>query len=447
MPASGAGPSCEVFHLVPAEPLDRSDLVTMLRACGYDMLARPEEEWKQLLQELPPTDFLAVVRDTLLATPTRASAGSGPDVVHTVPALAALGVKRASSISEEGLQRQLGWLADRGFAPPLSRARIRTPAQPTADLMKSTLYRFEEWYPALKAWTFESSWFNLTSAQMHALLSLRRSMDAVAVGSNQVWTRDRSRPQHFTLRAERVGLSASGEVRNAYSIASERGASWAATRRTDFQAVLAEWQSETSSSHNLWKLCDQVRVALDVHLAERNGAFVRLSTRSPKDAFAVLGAQHVPRVTSGEDALLLFASSDRVAQDLRQAEALGLAPPAVVIRSFDLGIAPSREFRLFVHDGSLTACSLYSVEHRSLQIGKHRDELLEKVIRFWTDILQSRVPSHCAVDIAFKSNLAYPPLVIEVNHPPPTASTVLFDWGDAIDRAVLEGSSSFEFRC
>ena len=67
---------------------------------------------------------------------------------------------------------------------------------------------------------------------------------------------------------------------------------------------------------------------------------------------------HSLAVTSAKQLLYLMVSSERVAHDLRTAERLSMFPLKIVCRQFS-PIQCEKEFRLFVHNGSLNAISQY----------------------------------------------------------------------------------------
>ncbi len=142
--------------------------------------------------------------------------------------------------------------------------------------------------------------------------------------------------------------------------------------------------------------CFRLDALIQPLVKEFGGAFVRLSTRSPKDAALVIPAMkqmlrdgiskskfkaNTPeadaedmilftdacgkclKVKSGAEALHLLLHSQRAYDDLSRAElVLGKEhfDMGVIVRGW-VDISPEWEFRAFVYNGVMTACTQYYV--------------------------------------------------------------------------------------
>ena len=216
--------------------------------------------------------------------------------------------------------------------------------------------------------------------------------------------------------------------------------------------------------------------------------FIRLSTRSPKDAR--LGPKHagemsalidealvdlavedshgyegtddidqdtavaavtracvaINQVTSGDQAVALLGSSRRVFQDLtgRLLVADDAHPFAmsVIVRKWDDVMVPEAELRVWIYNGTVTAVSQY---YKALWVSffdrvTSLSDLEDQVNAFLTSSLLPALPESipsCVADIA----VGYPdpdtgilPLsVVELNHFAATTSPALFDWTEDED--------------
>lgn len=174
----------------------------------------------------------------------------------------------------------------------------------------------------------------------------------------------------------------------------------------------------------------KIAAALETHFAGC-GAFVKLSTRSPKDvpfdvlqpgddaeldaavnreldatenaadpneqlrAFGIAAARWM-RVTSAEKALRLLVLSDRVSQDL--AKALEFPPSlfdeAVVLREWDASVPgnPGGEFRGFVHNNCLNALTQYATPIYFPEVAAHAEEIGARVRDFFERSVAPVIP-------------------------------------------------------
>lgn len=225
------------------------------------------------------------------------------------------------------------------------------------------------------------------------------------------------------------------------------------------------------------------------------GAFVRLDTRSPKDGVfslpqvlhllrsavlarnfaedpwslecqtydeacvhrAIIAAQ---RVCSGREAIDLLRHSQRVEADLviGQVANNGNASSQLVLRRWDERVDPLFEVRAFVCRGRVTAITQYYETCMVPQLLQNR-MLISRLVIEAVERVHSRIADVVADRPLYSADFALIPgewsdsgtgssksqgdfksaLLIEINPPPPIAGTVLFDWNNAKDRALLMG--------
>lgn len=213
-----------------------------------------------------------------------------------------------------------------------------------------------------------------------------------------------------------------------------------------------------------------------------DGLFVRLSSRSPKDMISVrLYASYLSemrrelaaaggsaedqilqkiiftrasglalRVADGADAVALLVNSQRVYEDL--AMSLKLYKGAewsqeLVVRRWE-SINQEWEFRAFVYNGRLTACTHYYNGVYVPLLVATKAETAQRIQDYWAQsihpLLAPTVQTY-VVDFAVEPPPSKKIWVVEINNPPPVAGTALFDWNNPIDRNIIE-NGPFEFR-
>src|SRR5690606_16019082 len=141
------------------------------------------------------------------------------------------------------------------------------------------------------------------------------------------------------------------------------------------------------------------------------------------------------RVFSAKQALLLLINSDRISHDFRQCELTRSFPLQIAIRKF-VEFSPEFEFRGFVSRGTLTACTAY---HQFLFIPmlvNKKTEYSDCIVKYWNSKIKPLVKcTDYTFDVVVSCDLTQVWL-IEINYPPPIASTVLFDWTNSNDRKI-----------
>lgn len=228
---------------------------------------------------------------------------------------------------------------------------------------------------------------------------------------------------------------------------------------------------------------DELARAIDAALAERKWAqaFVKLSTRAPKDApqilekaaitFAQQGGALLPAnercalfstlvqqnfcISSGLEAVELLAASERIREDCAWATAaadfdeLGLH---IVLRRWDGAMPPSREFRGIVWKGKMHAISQYYHALHFPELQELRSLIADELVAVHTSLqanLHTAGFDNCIIDFAWlgKGDIK----VIELNPfdgvglGTMAASTCLFRWDDPDDRHIIT-EGPFELR-
>lgn len=271
---------------------------------------------------------------------------------------------------------------------------------------------------------------------------------------------------------------------------------WEELTEEDVAALMTaydEKQRDPGSSPRLEALVARIDTLIG-SLAPPQAAFVRLSTRSPKDAVLrspqlaagiasclppvasedevdanadtvvyYQAMQEAMKVTDGRGAVALLMDSHRVRTDLGRVVAAREEDEEeegkkvfVVVRPF-VPIHPATEFRAFVRHGSLVALSQYidvvffphlvqdEVQAAVVQQAKELVERMGEAMaacRFpESSVVLDLVLPVAAPDLESRSR---PPFVIECNPYTIKTGAALFDWRG--DRELLMDAEGFEFR-
>ncbi|KAH3756436.1 cell division cycle protein 123-like [Pelomyxa schiedti] len=238
--------------------------------------------------------------------------------------------------------------------------------------------------------------------------------------------------------------------------------------------------SEPPMSHDEVARLNAVTARLDAPIMRFGKAAVKLSTRSPKDAVMlsdailniiereltpqlscpedewtrkavtsfVRGCSFGMGVQSGKEAVDLMIKSQRVFEDITKLKLLH-GPEGFVlqlaVRRWE-EIDPDWEFRCFVVDGIMTACTQYYDMIYVPDIASQRSLVASTILDYFESKIKPKLLhlNSYTLDLAVRPDLKAV-RTIELNHPPPTAGTALFNWDSAADRQVME-SGPFEFR-
>ena len=249
-------------------------------------------------------------------------------------------------------------------------------------------------------------------------------------------------------------------------------------------AVKAEWPSGKERGA-WWRDLEALRALLEEQIGQHpHGAFVKFSVRSPKDAagmmacFQPLLREHVRasgvhpdspealsadvsalkyaswkalRCRSGEDAVLLFARSDRIYLDILQHELFSKGDKdaafdlSVHVFEFFTGFDPDWEFRAFCAAGQRTSITAYNPWVYSRDMIDKQGPILRLITALW-DRAQPRIASqNYSLDFAVAPDLSGCWIVELNNFLPPLAGCGLFDYHAEADRQILM-HGPFEFR-
>lgn len=216
-----------------------------------------------------------------------------------------------------------------------------------------------------------------------------------------------------------------------------------------------------------------------------DGAFVKLSSRSPKDTAIQMHSMRVMiadslkrdreragkemterewhcsgvsafvdacckvlRVKSGAEAMYLMINSDRVYTDISRMLLVnnGNAELRIAVRRWDPRVVPALEFRAFVYGHTMTACTQYYKIVYYPEMAEHKEEISNLIRNYHDQQLKPLIslPNY-TIDFAVTADLK-DIVCVELNNLPPSAGTALFDWNNPHDRDVIE-HGPYEFRC
>lgn len=210
-----------------------------------------------------------------------------------------------------------------------------------------------------------------------------------------------------------------------------------------------------------------------------NGGFVRLSTRSPKDAvFSIRGGikvkqlvkqyytspensmhafvksiQKAMKVTCAKEAIELLVHSKRMVEDIVMAKLfMDESNPwnlQLVLREWSDDLDASFEFRAFVFDNQFTACTQYNSLCAVPAMIANREIISKNIQHYFATIVQPILVQQklqtYTIDFAVNPNDFSQIKIIELNYPPPEAGQALFDWENAKDKHIIE-KGPYEFR-
>eukprot|EP01087_Luapelamoeba_hula_P023840 TRINITY_DN8860_c0_g1_i3.p1 TRINITY_DN8860_c0_g1~~TRINITY_DN8860_c0_g1_i3.p1 ORF type:complete len:471 (+),score=65.27 TRINITY_DN8860_c0_g1_i3:52-1464(+) len=230
----------------------------------------------------------------------------------------------------------------------------------------------------------------------------------------------------------------------------------------------------------LQSLTNRLDAAIQPFVQSSGGAFVKLSTRSPKDA-ALVGTKMQDiieagikastlkhdspealiedivlftragslalKVTSGMEAIELLVRSQRTYEDISLLELIGGRDNfdmQLIVREWCEELLPEWEFRAFVHNKEMTAMTHYYPFTYVPEIHEKKKEIEVRLLEFWASIKDRILLEDYTVDFAISPDLSKI-WIVEINNPPPVAGVALFDWDSAADRKIIK-EGPFEFR-
>lgn len=162
-----------------------------------------------------------------------------------------------------------------------------------------------------------------------------------------------------------------------------------------------------------------------------NGAFVRLGSRSPKDAWHTDPHVHTPEQAWAR----LTDISERMYEDLALCLNMGYAPH-IFLRKW-IVMEPWQEFRCFQRDGRLVGISQYDYLHgiEHMMLHQHSDALAWAIQMFHRDFKRASHLDDVVFDV-FVTHVAQGPVhawsarLLEINPFFELTDPCLFDWRD-----------------
>ncbi|KAH3767205.1 cell division cycle protein 123-like [Pelomyxa schiedti] len=219
-------------------------------------------------------------------------------------------------------------------------------------------------------------------------------------------------------------------------------------------------------------LVDVVAKVQEAIMEFEGAAFVKLSTRSPKDAalqrpeykiilkhllskgdgsdnsdtIAVVTATRLAmKITNAEQAMQLLVNSERVYGDLMRAldHPKLVSQFSIIVREW-VPMMPHQEFRAFISGSNVTAISQYCYYQYWPDVAKNKAVIGRRICEFLQGTIIPAVKSltNFVVDLQVLNDRVR---VIELNPFGPDTSGCLFNWSDRTDNSILH-NGPFEIR-
>ena len=219
--------------------------------------------------------------------------------------------------------------------------------------------------------------------------------------------------------------------------------------------------------------------------------FVKLSTRSPKDALTdevnerfkvyldeeldrnmkeslnknglesqnldsiavCIAKRKCMKIKSGQEALNILILSSRVREDLMKSYDCNWKFSLKVILREWFDFKPEQEFRIFVKDRQLTAVTQYCYFQYFKQVVQYKEGISQAIQNFFDKEVKSFLLNdhqNCVIDICVvwdeSDGTIEKIFIIEINPFFPDTSGCLFNWRSGVDGLILRGKSPFEMR-
>jgi len=219
-----------------------------------------------------------------------------------------------------------------------------------------------------------------------------------------------------------------------------------------------------------------LRIQKKIRAFKEDGIFVKLSSRSAKDAAISSGRMKTlastelqalrglypnedPRVvkmlafvrascfamkiTQGAEALDLLIRSQRIMVDLTMRLLNDAFEMNIVFRQWNTDLQPEKEFRAFLSNGKLTCITQYYSKLYVPSFKKKEQQIKDKLVTYFNSIQQDIPLKNYALDMALLEGDKV--VIVELNPFAPHAGTSLFDWANPKDQEIVK-SGPFEFR-
>jgi len=461
-----------IFHLVCPTPIEWSRIVEYISAYGFVLKPCSDSEWATTIKNMDKENPLYMFQDVLMFGTgfDGVSYNHGPSIALTQKHLKALNLE-CPEISEEMFFRQLDFMSStQGNLPKPLQKRMVSKVAFSNEVLESQYYRCENWYQDLKDWTFATNFIPLGSQEAQVLKELRHEIRTSTFEDLALKkSTGASEPREFVLRVSEAGLSPSGRVQSSFNLLSQNATDEDTQAQAAWMMIIGKWKTQKP---DLWSCYQKMCSEIDYHIQSmKDGAFVKLSSRSPKDSLSKssqlkttltcllkenpgIEEHAVPvhltramvasmKVTSSQHVLWSFLNSDRIAQDLRQCQLSNAFPISIAVRQF-VSFKPEFEFRAFILDGNMTSCTQYHSLCFVPEIVKHKTKISILIYEFWSTIKENIKCKDYSIDFLVLP-VEEKVIVIELNYPPPIASTCLFNWADPADREAVQ-SGPFQIR-
>eukprot|EP01113_Clastostelium_recurvatum_P047356 TRINITY_DN842_c0_g1_i1.p1 TRINITY_DN842_c0_g1~~TRINITY_DN842_c0_g1_i1.p1 ORF type:complete len:398 (+),score=101.65 TRINITY_DN842_c0_g1_i1:72-1265(+) len=334
---------------------------------------------------------------------------------------------------------------------------------PSNTARADSYYRLDKWYPDISKWTFDTRTMPIAVDEAMMVCDYRQMGQNYllneAFGQMEVWeAMDTSNMTQQDIAHRQTQMD------HVYDFGPSDYASFDAKAHEYFPAEQLELLK------GLEKKIDDLILP---YTQRGNGAFIKISTLSPKDSafYSSRVYEDVNRmisshpdmddlliflraitscmcVRSGAEAMQLLLRSQRATHELHLAELTHKTfEMSLVAREWDPRIKPEWEFRVFVSQGRLTSATQYNNFVFVPEMVDKEAQIRECIMMFWDRIKDDIKCDTYTVDLALTPDLDLESvLVIEINEPPPTAGTSLFEWSDPADRHQVMHGSSFVLR-
>eukprot|EP00475_Leptophrys_vorax_P004825 TRINITY_DN12888_c0_g1_i1.p1 TRINITY_DN12888_c0_g1~~TRINITY_DN12888_c0_g1_i1.p1 ORF type:complete len:436 (-),score=127.95 TRINITY_DN12888_c0_g1_i1:1064-2371(-) len=344
-------------------------------------------------------------------------------------------------------------------------------AETSKMYFKDDPMRIESWYGWIKEYTFPTHWFSLSLEEVQALVKFRdavRLTKAMAMQNNNKSgpIKDEDRPDDLEwsqvqyLEAEHLNilLNLAAKIDKCIDELYCNGHEDDGKHSEKPAFVRLSTRSPKDSALTSKKIKDELRYHLQEVMSRDDWKDLTLEEKENLDLECFTKCQSFAlKIENGTEALNLLGNSQRVFKDLQMCmltqgtENLDIQ---MIVRKWQ-AINPTWEFRAFVGpSGELTGCAQYYKKCFVPEIARHKDEL-EKLILLFFSKVKDKIPLHkYTIDFVVdpkrfmsssEEDRQESIQIVELNHFPPVAGTSLFEWESEHDRKII-AFGPFEFR-
>ena len=275
----------------------------------------------------------------------------------------------------------------------------------------------EEYYEEIGQWTFHSEFLSLTQEQAKALCV-----------AHQHWNESKSNVNELVPELEKL----SNEIQSA----SDR------LRTSQFFVRLSTRSPKDAVIHHP-SFRSSYQKSLDRFGTLKDSEF----TDNAKLVALYEALTYTMACDSGNDAVRLLITSDRIQEDLRHYCEEGGKNLQVVIREW-FSFEVQHEFRAFVYQGKLTAITQYNEMCYFPELVQHQEDIgrfmIETVQRDVLPAIQSLDSLVIDIILSRSDSGEWLLKIVEINPFAEFAGTGLFSWEN--DKLTLMGKRGFEFR-